>query len=368
MEGEIRSFIKAWAIVSASLTYCYFISSRIPKGKFRLLSILPIISIFTFLPLCLSSFFLQFYFGPNIGWLANFKLILFAFGKDDTLSINPSTSLLHFIVAVAFPVRIKPNSSQRIQNKETPSTASTKQDSKLNIIFVINVLIWAVMVQAYANNIVFKQETLFMKPIVAQFLYSARMLFGTQVMFVLQAALAEPLIRQETEPQFNEPYLSTSLQDFWGKRWNRTVNSLLKYTIFQPTKSLLTPIFGKRWTIHLAILATFVVSGLMHELMHFYVGRQWPTWEVMWFFVIHGVCLAIELEVKKKALKHGWRLHWMISLPLTVGFVVVTGIWLCYTELINFGADIREVEEYVAFINYVKNTLHDLGAFTKTTS
>ncbi|KAJ6779053.1 LONG-CHAIN-ALCOHOL O-FATTY-ACYLTRANSFERASE 3-RELATED [Salix koriyanagi] len=24
----------------------------------------------------------------------------------------------------------------------------------------------------------------------------------------------------ELEPQFNDPYLSTSLQDFWGRRWN----------------------------------------------------------------------------------------------------------------------------------------------------
>uniref|UniRef100_A0A2N9ISK3 Uncharacterized protein n=1 Tax=Fagus sylvatica TaxID=28930 RepID=A0A2N9ISK3_FAGSY len=33
-------------------------------------------------------------------------------------------------------------------------------------------------------------------------------------------ALGLALVGVELEPQFDEPYLATSLQDFWGRRWN----------------------------------------------------------------------------------------------------------------------------------------------------
>ncbi|PIA58956.1 hypothetical protein AQUCO_00400072v1 [Aquilegia coerulea] len=135
------------------------------------------------------------------------------------------------------------------------------------------------------------------------------------------------------------------------------ISKSLKSSIHERTRSLFTPVLGRSCAIHPAVLATFVVSGLMHEVMHFYLGRTWPTWEVMWFFIIHGVCVTIEVEIKKKASKSGWKLHPMISMPLTVGFVMVTGIWLCYAELIHCGADVREIEEYVAFVDYVKHCL-----------
>ncbi|KAL5719738.1 hypothetical protein ACHQM5_012483 [Ranunculus cassubicifolius] len=182
------------------------------------------------------------------------------------------------------------------------------------------------------------------------------MIFGIQANFAILAALATPFLGgKELEKQFNKPHLSTSLQDFWGKRWNLMVSDLLKSTIHVPTKSFCTPIFGKRFALHAAILATYTVSGLAHEVMHFYVGRRWPTWEVFWFFVIHGVGLALEIEGKKIASRKGWKLSPIISLPLTVGFVMVSGIWLCYAELIHWGADIREIQEYTSFVAYVNH-------------
>ncbi|PIA58965.1 hypothetical protein AQUCO_00400076v1 [Aquilegia coerulea] len=332
VEDELRNFIKVVITVSLSLTYCYFICSRIQKGKFRLVSVLPVISIFAFFPLILSSFFLQFYFAPCIGWLANFKLLLFAFGKDDNISINPSIPLLDFILVTIFPIKIKQMKAfQNNTNKESLLSNTGKCVFKLDLGFFINALLWSFMVQI--------------------------MMFGIQIQFALIAALAKLFISQELEPQFNNPHLSTSLGNFWSKRWNLMVSNLLKSTIHEPTRSLFTPVVGRRWAIHPAILATYVVSGLMHELMHFYVGRTWPTWDVMWFFIIHGVCVIIEVETKKKASKHGWKLHPIISTPLTVGFVMATGIWLCYAELIHWGADAREIEEYVALVDYVRHRL-----------
>eukprot|EP00438_Fugacium_kawagutii_P022080 Skav221384 [mRNA] locus=scaffold4031:10725:18837:+ [translate_table: standard] len=52
--------------------------------------------------------------------------------------------------------------------------------------------------------------------------------------------------------------LSTSLRDFWGRRWNLVVHRLMKRTFF-------APVVGRsRW---LAGLLAFMMSGLFHEYM-----------------------------------------------------------------------------------------------------
>ncbi|KAF5192640.1 Acyl-coa--sterol o-acyltransferase [Thalictrum thalictroides] len=350
IEDELRNFTKVVFIVSLSLTYCYFISSRIPKGKPRLLSVLPVIYILTSFPLTLSSFFLQFYSALCIVWLANFKLVLFALGKHDNIS-----ALLDFILVIAFPIKIK--AFQHNTNKESPTTSNTgsKCAFKLGLAFVINAFIWSISVLLY---VLYKEHISSMNPIVVvHILYSTRMHFGIQIQFALVAALSKLLTGKELEPQFNNPHLSTSLGNFWSKRWNLMINKSLKSLIHEPIRSLFTPVLGRRWAIHPAILATFVVSGLMHELIPFYVGRTRPTWEVLWFFIINGLCVTIEVEIKKKASKSGWKLHPIISTPLTVGFVMATAIWLCYAELIHCGADVREIKEYGALVDYVKHRL-----------
>ncbi|XWS09735.1 hypothetical protein CRYUN_Cryun39dG0014900 [Craigia yunnanensis] len=72
--------------------------------------------------------------------------------------------------------------------------------------------------------------------------------------------------------------------------------------------------------------ATFLVSSIMHELLFYYITRVSPTWEVTWYLVLHGACVAVELEVKM-VFSDQPQLHWMVSLPLIVGFVVATAMW-----------------------------------------
>ena len=38
----------------------------------------------------------------------------------------------------------------------------------------------------------------------------------------------------ELAPQFNQPWLSTSLSDFWGRRWNIVASSCLRFLIYEP--------------------------------------------------------------------------------------------------------------------------------------
>ncbi|KAL7186638.1 hypothetical protein ACSBR2_028380 [Camellia fascicularis] len=52
----------------------------------------------------------------------------------------------------------------------------------------------------------------------------------------ISAILARAIQGLELEPQFNEPYLSTSLQDFWGRRSYLMIRSILRPTVYIPIR------------------------------------------------------------------------------------------------------------------------------------
>ncbi|KAK2987060.1 hypothetical protein RJ640_004786 [Escallonia rubra] len=321
MDGEIKSFIKVWLAAMASLCYCYCVAARIPKGTARLISILPVIYLFIILPFSLSSFHLG---APSVFylvWLANFKLLLFSFNHGPLSSPQPF-SLLHFTSIALLPIKTKQDPS--------PQSAPTARSSVKPTLLAIKVVLLAAIVRAYDYR-----QNLHTSVIMA--LYCCHVYLGAELVLGISAFLVRSLLGLEPEPQFNEPYLATSLQDFWGRRWNLMVPSILRPAVYDPL----------RRTVGLlpAYFATFLVSGLMHEIIYFYLTRASPTWEVTWFFVLHGVCTAAEVAAKK-ALAGRWRLHRAVSGLLTVGFVAVTGVWLFLPQVMRNGVDQKAIKEY----------------------
>lgn len=61
------------------------------------------------------------------------------------------------------------------------------------------------------------------------------------------------------QPLMNAPLLSSSVSQFWGRRWNTAFRDLTNRFLFRP----LVPSLGPRG----ALLAGFVFSGLIHELV-----------------------------------------------------------------------------------------------------
>lgn len=105
-----------------------------------------------------------------------------------------------------------------------------------------------------------------------------------------------------------------------------------------------------------AVFGTFVVSAIMHELIFYYLGRVRPTWEITSFFLLHGICLMVEIAVKKQ-LKLRRGLPRLFTGLLTVGFVMFTAFWLFLPPLLRCHADIRAFEEYAALGHFVKDAL-----------
>jgi hypothetical protein len=118
-------------------------------------------------------------------------------------------------------------------------------------------------------------------------------------------------------PIMNVPLASTSLGEFWGKRWNRAFADIARRFIFRPlTKPLGTTLAGG---------AVFLVSGLVHEsVISLPAGGGWggPTL----YFVLQAVGIALEKSSAGRTigLGRGWTGRtWMLlftAVPIPVLF------------------------------------------------
>ncbi|GFZ02107.1 acyl-CoA sterol acyl transferase 1 [Actinidia rufa] len=269
MEGEIRNGVVVWITVLASLCYCHTIAKFIPKGTTRLFSLLPIIFLFLSLPLKLTTIHLGSTTAFFIAWLANFKLLLFAFGKGP-LSSDPPIKLRRFILFACLPIKVQqppaptpnPKKPQETKFQKYPSHQNSHK-SPLN--YGTKILVFALLVNVYK----YKE---FIHPKVILVFYCLHIYFMLELLLVIVAASVRAVARLELEPQFDEPYLATSLQDFWGRRWNLMVTGILRPTVYDPVRSISSRPIGKKWAPVPAILATFFVSGVMHELIFYYAG------------------------------------------------------------------------------------------------
>ncbi|MED6135289.1 hypothetical protein PIB30_045039 [Stylosanthes scabra] len=268
-----------------------------------------------------------------ITWLTSFKLILFTFDLGPLYS-NPPKSLPYFLSYACLPLRgITQNQKQPYPSNET--------HQKLHhfIVLPIKALLFGVLLIGLNNH---KQK---LDHTVIVGLYCSLVYLLLDILVGLCNIVANAALGIELELPSNEPYLSTSLQEFWGRRWNLIVTNLLRQTIYTPVRTALSKtVLGHQWAVVAGVMASFVVSGIMHELLFYYVTRAAPTWEVTCFFVLHGVSVVVEFCVMRWLGRKGM-LHWAILGPITVAFVVATAAWLFFPPLLHEGADERALKE-----------------------
>ena len=186
------------------------------------------------------------------------------------------------------------------------------------------------------------------------------------------AGLANGCLGVDLDPPFNKPYLSSSLNDFWGRRWNLVVTDTLRPSVYDPIlcfcwkthKQLEKKNGGKEitefgekppiWARAIAVLSTFVVSGFIHELIFCCITEtRTPTWEVTTFFIFHGLCTSIEAGLRRGCLSPYIKLPRFIAIPLTLIVIYITGSWLFFPPLSRSGTDVKIMAEYDAFFHYL---------------
>ncbi|KAK4398868.1 putative long-chain-alcohol O-fatty-acyltransferase 4 [Sesamum angolense] len=331
MEGELKKVILVWSTVVASLCYCHRAGKLFPSGTARHFAIFPVVLLFLLLPLNLTSI----HFGGTtsffIAWLASFKLILFAFNQGP-LSSDPSIPLSRFILLACFPIKF---------HQSHPKT------HKSPLIYFAKILIFAFILRIYD----YKQH---LHPKIILFCYCLHVYFMLEMLLALVAALTKALVHVELEQHFNEPYLATSLQDFWGRRWNLMVPNILQPTVYHPVTSIAARFMDRKWAAIPGVLATFLVSGLMHELVLYNIGRLRPSGEMMCFFMVHGLSLTLEIVIKK-ILRGKFSLPGIVSGPLTLAYIMYTSFLLFFPPFLRSKADVKGCTESLAFIEFIKN-------------
>lgn len=103
----------------------------------------------------------------------------------------------------------------------------------------------------------------------------------------------------EARPLMNRPLASTSLSEFWGRRWNTAFRDLTYRFLFRPSASW----FGPRW----GILAGFLFSGAVHDLVISVPARGGYGGPTV-FFAIQGAAMVVERSEfgRRTGLGSGW--------------------------------------------------------------
>lgn len=120
----------------------------------------------------------------------------------------------------------------------------------------------------------------------------------------------------DCKPLFRSPLRSTSLGEFWGRRWNLAFSEMTTLALYQP----LVRRAGRR----AALAASFLGSGLLHELaisVPVRAGYGLP----LSYFALHGSLMLIEGRLARAGrpidrrpwIGRAWTLGWlMVPLPI----------------------------------------------------
>lgn len=94
--------------------------------------------------------------------------------------------------------------------------------------------------------------------------------------------------RFELLPFNNYPFLAVSIKEYWGKRYNRIIHTLLKETVYLPAQNVYG--LSKRT----ASLATFAVSGLLHVYVVHFTFQTGYLRAFVWFIAQHYWIYLVE--------------------------------------------------------------------------
>ena len=114
-------------------------------------------------------------------------------------------------------------------------------------------------------------------------------------------------LRVDAEPIMDAPLRSTSVAEFWGRRWNGAFNDLALGLVFRP--------MARRAGVTIATLSAFAVSGLIHELVISLpagAGYGLPTG----YFLLQGLAV---LAQRKLTTLRGDASGWFFTMLIVAG-------------------------------------------------
>ena len=276
-------------------------------------------------------------------WTAPSKLILLIFFSTEFDSAPWITSSFsHFLVALLLPIRILGTRNAHNKNFSSISLPSAAHNS-------IKALVLLGVMNIYPHFHAIPEALLYL-------LYCIHFYLGIMLPMDSLAAIVASIYGVEVAEQFNIPIMAETLEEFWGKRWNRTVHSLLKEAVYKPVLALNgkrgSTSVKKKWV---AMVSTFGVSAVMHEIIFVVVSRSPPTGEMSVFFLLHGLVTSI----RKPNLGHIELPKWMKHVTTCCILYITVSIFFL-RPLRRSGTDRQAIAEYHHFQSSILYLSHKL--------
>ncbi|KAI8898201.1 hypothetical protein BC833DRAFT_590668 [Globomyces pollinis-pini] len=159
------------------------------------------------------------------------------------------------------------------------------------------------------------------------------------------------------------PYMATSIGDFWANRWNLAVQPFLKMAVYNPILKLFgydlkqNPNRKPPYILTLmAVVGTFAFSGITHEWLLLLIGIQ-STGEQLAFFLLHAALVFLETFVVSAVYK-ATGFHLLRRLPSVILWIYTYSVIL-WTAPLVFGTYVRghDYSDIVNLLTYMRNIL-----------
>lgn len=220
---------------------------------------------------------------------------------------RPGLNMLQWLAFSLGWFGMRPNLFEVFPAKPLDGVISFVVKGTSRIIIGILLLIASVYLQKYCGHI--------------YFLYELVMLVGLS--FILHFGILNLSTASwrfsgvDVKELFRSPYKATSLKEFWGKRWNMAFSEMTAMVVYKPLKT--------RYGIPLAMIASFLISGLLHEIAISFPVKMGYGLPFL-YFVLHGLAMYAEGKVQfvkqiisNSILSHVWVFMWLI-LPMPLLF------------------------------------------------
>eukprot|EP00210_Caulerpa_lentillifera_P001780 g1710.t1 len=315
----------------------------------------------------------------NYLWLTPWKIFGFCLNRCQLTRAYESKSLGAFIVALLYNVNVafetKPLAIEKKKDKPEDTSIRAFDDvtfvaikhkgrALLREVFFAAVRVTSKIVMIFLFAYLFKmaQEGSFVRSCICTW-YIYFFFSGIQDMTLLLSLLT---LNLQLEENFNKPWMSTSISEFWNARWNRVMGAQLREVCYNPMaegkwvasrKYLEKPKQPLNRRI-VGMLVTFFASGLIHAIMLMQLDPTVPLpYRYVAFFVVSSFIVIME-TLLKYFLKHiGWYsiltnripdIFYMVYINVTLQ---VLGHYLMWPDSLESGGIDKGADAILSIIN-----------------
>ena len=132
------------------------------------------------------------------------------------------------------------------------------------------------------------------------------------------------------ERNFYRPWLATSLQDFWSRRWNLMASNNLRDGVYLPIISAFSD-YPEHLVRPAGVFMCFLMSGVFHEIIFMNVSGSFHGYWLA-FFPIQGVACLIERYLEQRFIA---RTPVFVRWFITLSFLMVSSKYLFFLPLVK---------------------------------